>query len=138
MKYLKTGATRRVFLIGKYAFKIPFAWPGSGNAFRGIRSRLRDGIFANRCEVVYSGMEFSDNRVSFVCNPVVFSLPCGLLVVQRRAIPIDYETFDTLEEACAWSPVEYKPDSFGFVDGKLVAVDYGAGSFYDWHPSSGW
>lgn len=76
-------------------------------------------------------MKFSGNGVTFVCNPVVFSLPFGLLVVQRRALPIDDETFDTLEEACGWGPVEYKLDSFGFVDGKLVAVDYGAGSFYD-------
>lgn len=131
MKYLKTGATRRVFLIGKYAFKVPFAWPGTGNAFCGIFRRLRDGLFANRCEMVYSGTSFSGNGAGFVCNPVVFALPRGLLVVQRRALPIDNDTFDTLEEACAWSPVEYKPDSFGFVDGELVAVDYGAGSFYD-------
>lgn len=131
MKYLKTGATRRVLLIGRHAFKIPFAWPGTGNAFRWVFRRFRDGLFANCCEMVYSGMEFSGNGVAFVCNPVVFSLPRGLLVVQRRALPIDDDTFDILEEACAWSPVEYKPDSFGFVDGKLVAVDYGAGSFYD-------
>lgn len=129
MRYLKTGATRRVFLIGRYAFKVPFAWPGTGNAFCGIFRRLRNGIFANGCEMVYSGMKFSGNGVTFVCNPVVFALPCGLLVVQRRALPIDDETFDTLEEACEGSLVEYKPDSFGFVDGELVAVDYGGWEF---------
>jgi hypothetical protein len=63
--------------------------------------------------------------------PVIFSLPGGFLNVMKRAEPMTSEQFD--EEALKkWVdrdghtiPVEIKVDSFGYIDGELVAIDYG-------------
>ena len=61
---------------------------------------------------------------------VVFYLPAGFLVVMRRAEAL--QKFDKKYFAgfCARKkglvlPCELKKDSFGYIDGKLVAIDYG-------------
>lgn len=64
--------------------------------------------------------------------PVLFSLPGGWLVVMRRAKPLtlaEWHAFDGEAFICcsrdAILPVENKPDSFGWLDGRIVAIDYG-------------
>ena len=63
--------------------------------------------------------------------PVLWGLPGGWLIVMRRAEPLTRAQFDKidLETWCDrgdWKiPAELKMDSFGWLDGKLVAVDYG-------------
>jgi hypothetical protein len=66
--------------------------------------------------------------------PVLFSLPGGWLVVMRRAQVLTDSEWLQLDEAALMElinrddyilPVELKSDSFGWLDGRLVAVDYG-------------
>lgn len=114
------GSTRCVVLVGRWAVKFPrlsgrFAW-----------NRFLRGLLANMQERL-----FWETRWPELC-PVVWSVAGGWLVVMRRATPMtpeEWETFDALK----WSqrddyvvPVECKRDSFGWVDGNLVAVDYGS------------
>lgn len=62
--------------------------------------------------------------------PVVFNLGGGFLIVMKRAriltweefCDFDYKTFRMTKAAV---PVEQKADSFGWLDGEIVAVDYG-------------
>src|SRR5690349_17829438 len=67
-----------------------------------------------------------DNRLC----PVRFALPYGLLVIMPRCEPVS-DGFLLDEEIAIWAsgeqllPVELKTDSFGRLNGKLVAVDYG-------------
>jgi hypothetical protein len=65
--------------------------------------------------------------------PVLWSLPGGWLVVMQRAEPLTREEFMTFDiDGFREKPdyripgVENKMDSFGWIDGRIVAVDYGS------------
>lgn len=116
---LAYGCTRTVLLLGPYAFKFPAM----------VEWRLfLLGLLANMQERIFSRMGRPE-----LC-PVLFSLPGGWLVVMRRAkVLTDNEFLDISENDMQEFinqpdyivPAELKSDSFGWLDGKLVAVDYG-------------
>jgi len=114
MKY-KRGMTREVFLIGRYAFKIP--------SFRSYRLFLR-GILGNIQEKEFSTMK--DDRMC----PVIFSTPLKFLIVMPRCTESNLSKKEAvkLSKSKEWFsvPVEGKPCSFGYYKGKLVAIDYGS------------
>jgi hypothetical protein len=64
--------------------------------------------------------------------PIKFSLPLGFLIVMPRVKVLtekEFETFDYerfVNHKDYHVPVEAKRDSFGWLDGKIVAVDYGS------------
>lgn len=114
---IKRGATRTVFLIGRWAIKVPTA--------RRWRQFLR-GLLGNMDEA-----EFYSRGATGLC-PVLFHIPGGLLVVMRRAEPLTDAEWQPIEwhEPDAYSggvkvDLEHKRSSWGMVDGELVAVDYG-------------
>ena len=116
------GATRWVFLVGPWAIKVPYVKYGRYEN-TGFRSFLY-GLLANDQEARFS-------KLSPKLCPVVFHHPFGLLLVMKRTKPLpvelteeEYQAF--INEADAVLPVENKPDSFGLLDGKIVAVDYGS------------
>lgn len=110
------GATRVVFLVGRYAVKLPrpTAW----------RTFL-NGLLANMQE-----REFSRTGWPELC-PVIWSVPGGWLLVMPRCQPMsdaewcDFEPESFTENAEYHIPVEPKQDSFGLLAGRVVAVDYG-------------
>jgi len=61
--------------------------------------------------------------------PVTYSAPLGLFLIMKRAEQL--VTFDEIvsaDETLDYYPdinVEYKPENWGKVDGKLVCLDYG-------------
>jgi len=103
-------------LIGRYAIKIP--------VFVEWRLFLH-GLLANMQERKFSRCEWPE-----LC-PVILSLPGGWLLVMRRADPLSRDEFLALDySAFAVTPdytvpVECKLDSFGKLNGRVVAVDYG-------------
>lgn len=110
------GATRTVWLIGPWAFKFPSM----------VEWRLfLLGLLANMQE-----RKFSETDWPELC-PVLWSLPGGWLVVMRRARELTRTEFDQIDFV-KWLdrgnyviPAEPKMDSFGWIGGQLVAVDYG-------------
>jgi hypothetical protein len=121
MEIIRTGATRIVILTENYAFKIP-------NFLDGYRLFLH-GLLANLQEVKWSA--FISKTSYYELCPVLWSIPFGLLVVMPRVDLMteeEFEKFDA-EKFCdkpAYSiPVEHKPNSFGWLDGRIVAIDYG-------------
>ena len=115
---LKQGATRNVLLTKHYAIKIP----------RLVEWRLLlYGLLANMQEATFWRFQRSDK----LC-PALWSLPGGFLLVMRRATEIsrdDFATFDyeAFIDAGTWHvPVEDKQDSFGWYNGRIVAIDYGS------------
>ena len=110
---VKHGTTRVVFLCGAYAFKIP--------TFKSWNLFL-NGLLANMQEKLFSGVWEE------LC-PVVWAIPGGFCVVMRRAQPISEEQW---EEVCGHIPehifniAESKSINYGWLDGKIVAVDYGS------------
>jgi hypothetical protein len=115
----RQGITREVILTRRYAIKIPklacgwkhFLW----------------GLLANMQERTLSKAGWPE-----LC-PVVFSLPGGWLLVMRRAgilTDADWASFNAkafCETPNYFVPAEqWKQDSFGKIDGRIVAVDYGS------------
>lgn len=117
---LAYGCTRTVLSIGNYSFKFPSI----------IEYRLfLLGLLANMQESLFSKYEAIQDKLC----PVVFSIPGGFLVVMKRATVLTDEEFLELyddldkfiENDDLWIPMEKKSDSFGWLDGKLVSIDYG-------------
>lgn len=117
----KFGTHRTVYLIGSWAIKLP--------VFVEWRLFLH-GLLANMQERKFGQMDWPE-----LC-PVIFGMPGGWFIVMRRADPVSFEMFmeifPTQADFDNWTdkadykvPVELKPDSFGLLDGKVVAVDYG-------------
>lgn len=110
------GATRVVVLFGDYAVKLPR--PTTWRTFL-------NGLLANMQE-----REFSRTKWPELC-PVLASFPGGWLLVMRRAVPLsdaewhDVNSGEWPEHGEYIVPVEMKRDSFGVIDGRIVAVDYG-------------
>jgi len=105
-----------VILTRKYAIKIPrfdYGWA------QGLR-----GLLANMQEVEFSSL---NNKAC----PVLFHIFGGWLLVMPRCEPLSDNDWNMIKSTCVgdWLPipVEYrKRDSFGILDGRIVAVDYGS------------
>lgn len=124
MGIIRKGTTRWVYLIGNYAIKFPslYSWVS-----------FLQGLLGNICE---------HNRYKWSCKnlvypqeklcPVLFKFPLGLFIIMKRAeilnesdfIKFDYNDFVKVNEFYS-IPIEGKQDSFGWLNGKIVAVDYG-------------
>ncbi len=111
------GTTRTVLLIGRWAVKVP--------SLTEWRLFLL-GLLANMQEACLSRCGWPE-----LC-PVTFSIPGGWLIVMHRAEPITRDEFFTLDVE-RWRnrdeytvPVEAKLDSFGRLNGSIVAIDYGS------------
>ncbi len=110
------GTTRLVLLTRCYAIKLPR--PTSWRLFL-------HGLLANMQE-----RQFSRTGWPELC-PVTLSIPGGWLIVMPRCEPYERRMADAeyvlfTEKADYVVPVENKPDSFGLLHGRLVAVDYGS------------
>lgn len=112
------GVTREVALNGNVAIKLPkltYGW-----------KMFLCGLLANMQEREFSTLQWPE-----LC-PVIFAIPGGWLIVMRRARELtdaEWAAFDA-ESFCkrpdgTLIPAEFKSDSFGKLDGKFVAVDYG-------------
>jgi hypothetical protein len=131
MNTCRNGVTRLVILVGPLAIKLPRF--GYGYAM-GLR-----GLLCNMQERAVWTLGWPQ-----LC-PVLFATWGGWLTVMRRARPLTDEewascTVEWIEgfrhhrKASIGDkrmvegivPVEYKRDSFGVVDGRIVAVDYGS------------
>lgn len=115
--HITYGTTRIVLLIGPLAIKFPIV-------IYGWRMFLL-GLLANMQE-----RQFSRTGWPELC-PVLWSLPGGWLIVMRRAremTALEFEQINLeqwIDRGEYIIPVEIKRNSFGWIDGKLVAVDYG-------------
>lgn len=118
----KKGATRIVFLTKKYAIKIPsfYSW-----------KMFLHGLIANLNERAFK--EYSCTPGSGLC-PTVYASETGLISIQKRCLPVQHRGMFWVELAhLACSTVlhedffysDAKPENFGYIDGKLVKLDYG-------------
>lgn len=110
------GITRRVFLIGRYAVKVPrvtnmlhFLYGCYGNWSERQYCRMMKGV--------------DDNQFYNLVAPSLFCSWFGLIQIQRRVDqPIrDDEDISYLLEV---SGGETKPPNFGYFNGRVVCCDY--------------
>lgn len=121
MQINRRGVSRIVIVSRKFAFKLP-----NFVGYRGSRWRLfLTGLLANMQEVEFSRVGWPE-----LC-PVVFRLPLGILSVMPRAEVLTDDEFLAFDvKAFCYTdnyvvPAEHKADSFGRLDGRIVAIDYG-------------
>lgn len=118
MKIDRTGCTRIVVLTKRHAFKVP-------NVLNGYKLFLC-GLLAN-----FQEKEMFDWRPRSELCPVRFALPLGFLVVMPRVrimTDIEFEEFEVeafTRKPTYSLPVEAKANSFGYLNGSIVAIDYG-------------
>lgn len=117
---LKHGTTRKVLLAGRYAFKVP-NWEEYRLFLHGLLANMQETRF-NR------GLTQPPSTRQMMC-PVLFALWGGWLVVMPRCEPIARNSFFRLKYKRFTDrgiPVEHKLDSYGRLDGKIIAIDYGS------------
>ena len=125
MKVIRTGATRWVIVIGNLVFKIPRT-----STFRSFLN----GVLANEQEHVWSKAFKKQGRLC----PVLFTFPLYLVIVMPKVKVltnddcrnglVDHIDFDEfLKIGCdkeSLYPAEKKADSFGWLNGNLVIINY--------------
>lgn len=114
----RQGVTREVILVGRWAVKLPkliYGW-----------QKFLCGLLANMQEASFSKAGWPE-----LC-PVVFAIPGGWLLVMKRAQPLSAEQWQAFDARSFVEgnpdyviPAETKQDSFGTLDGRVVAIDYG-------------
>ncbi len=116
MRVIRTGVTRTVILLGPWAIKIPSF---RGAMTTGLRARIESfclGIVANNSEYLWKDHEPWAGKIA----PCRWSL-LGFIQVYPRCEPApgDAELFRL--DPC---PGDIKPDNYGYLNGRLVRVDY--------------
>lgn len=108
---IRHGITRTVFLVGRYAIKVPtlrygldaWAW----------------GIVSNNSEQEWCKYRDWKGRVA----PVLHSWFGGLIQVYPRCEPFVLKTMK-YPEFPGFAPGDKKPDNYGVLDGRVVCIDY--------------
>lgn len=121
VEWIGWGISRRVFLVGGWAFKAPHMRRGIAQFYR--------GCMANYSEQVWSDFKDADEHPNLARpNPVIFKLPAGLLNVYRRAEPFRFagDPEEMQETMAEWAGFfgDAKDDNFGVLDGEIVLLDY--------------
>lgn len=105
---IRTGRNRTVLLIGRWAIKLPSIRSAHDFAF-GLLNNLNE-------------RDWHAQHPSYC--PVLWAAPLGLALVMPRArVLSDVEYAAVVPPAVAG--VERKADSWGWLGGRLVALDYG-------------
>jgi hypothetical protein len=110
------GVTRYVIMVGPWALKFPRINYGWAMFLRGLLGNMQEAVWGR------SGWPG-------IC-PVVFAVPGGFLTVQRRVRVMTDEEFAAFDFKAFTRrkgyriPTERKSDSFGWLDGQVVAIDY--------------
>jgi hypothetical protein len=110
-----SGAFRCVVLVGRYAIKLPRPkWWQLGRQ-------------CNRWErEMWSHWRPKFNLWEGMLCPILFADRFGLVVVMRRArTPVEPKDFMALERPYPDTTGEPKRENFGWLDGRVVEVDYG-------------
>lgn len=118
MILVRTGITRTVLLVGRWAIK----WPNTRYAWR----HTVEGLLANMTEASTWGgySKCVDPQVREEAKKLCPVLWCGLgglLLVMRRAEPM--EGVLSTYHVPGWV-TDVKPDNFGVLEGRVVCVDY--------------
>ena len=122
IKFINTGSTRLVFLVGKYAIKTPRCCIKPDNKFYGKLMGFLQGWIGNRSEYIWS-----KSKIYPFLNPVRLSLFGSLIIVMDRADIISDDEFLLLNKNdFDFYGFEFKADSFGKVNNTIKVIDYGS------------
>jgi len=115
---MKQGVTRLVFLIGRYAIKIPNFKYSTQNFLSGCLANHNERLFCKQ----YKGMP-QLTKVAYTYYSSIF----GLINIQKRASPVLDNVKQGYIDKAYFKDVcnDFKFENFGIIGGRLVCVDYG-------------
>lgn len=121
MRVIRTGVTRTVILIGRWAVKVPTLRGVTTCDARGRLAGVCRGLLANQSEYVWHSYEPWAGRVA----PVLRSWLLGFVQVYPRCEPLADGDRGPLPRLVP-CPGDVKPDNYGRVGGHgwVVRVDY--------------
>ncbi len=122
VQVIRTGATRTVFLVGRYAVKVP-SLRGIGLAGRSVRGRMASfaaGLLSNQSEHIWHTFGPWGGRVA----PVLCSLLGGIVQVYPRCAPLPEGFTGELPQLDPDPGDGEKPDNYGVLNGVVVRIDY--------------
>lgn len=116
------GSTRNVFLIGNWAIKWPrfLSW-----------SHFLRGLLGNMQEASVNGYGSQFSMVQEGIARIRFRIPGGFLIVMERARLMTDDEWEKFNYAQMVDRGEYvlsaenKRDSWGMIENRVVAIDYG-------------
>lgn len=123
MRIIRTGVSRTVILIGRYAVKVPSM---RGHMTGDLRDRIAGfayGLLHNQSEATWSSFEGWDGQVA----PVLHSWLAGLVNIYPRCEPLDLADDDEGRDSLPLlepDPGDIKVGNYGLLDGKVVRLDY--------------
>jgi hypothetical protein len=120
LKVNKKGITRIVFLIGKYAIKIP--------NYQYQHDHFLQGCYANWSERKYckgfKNADYKENMYEWVA-PSYFCSWFGLVQIQARCEVNNNNLTDKQKKFYkSLCGTDFKKENFGYLNGKLVCLDY--------------
>jgi hypothetical protein len=117
MRIIRSGISRTVILVGRYAVKVPSFRGHMPGGIRGRMAGFAHGLLHNQSEAIWSGFEAWHGMVA----PVLHSWLGGLVNVYPRCDPAPdgAELFEMDPD-----PGDVKRDNYGLLAGRLVRVDY--------------
>ena len=121
---IRVGTTRTVILVHQWAMKFPVVNHGWAHFLCGLLANMQERWIS---KITRFGPD------SHKLSHVLLRVPLGLLIVMRRADALssvefacwrdNYNNFVEYERGLL--PIEAKACSFGWLDGKVVGIDYG-------------
>lgn len=127
---LARGITRTVLITSRWAIKFP-SLRTDGDGFTGLLWSICRGILANQCEAAWWGA--ADWRQRLHLCPVLYSWLGGVVNVYPRAEPfIVNRGVEMAMFRRQFTPVPFlfpqlgdnKPQNYGWLAGRVVALDY--------------
>ena len=123
---LKTGSSRKVFLIGKYAIKIPNFY--SHKTFlNGCRDNWSERVFYRDFKGVYvkniQGIVGEVDLTDLVA-PSLFCSWFGFIQIQKRINPLDRQLTEEEKQKYQGVCTDLHKGNFGTFEGKLLCLDY--------------
>lgn len=116
---VRRGITRTVVLTRRYAIKLP-SLRSYGQGLEGRLWSIARGLLANQSEKEWAGYEA--NR-GLVC-PVLRSWLGGLTQVYPRCAPLRGDEAEADLPRLDPNPGDDKPTNFGWLNGRIVRIDY--------------
>lgn len=113
---IKSGVTRIVFLIGKYAIKVP--------NFRYQHKHFLHGCFANFSERVHTKSMKCLPEMYIKIAPTVFCAWFGLISIQQRVVLMNRDLSENEIEYFNFLTTDIKKENFGWLKRHLVCIDY--------------
>lgn len=127
---VRRGITRTVILTPRYAIKMP-SLRSYHNGLAGLWWSISRGVLANIGEAEWWHNAVPEQR-QYLC-PVLHSWLGGIINIYPRCAPyeVDYETQERMFQR-DWLPIpeldpqpgDTKADNYGWLNGRLVVLDY--------------